>query len=116
MSSSQDITLTAQEQDLITRLKSFRVPEMAHILEEQLKDPNADHIPFKRNLQIFLGAGKSLNEQYEFVSALLTRISWTNPFIISDWRERYGYSNKRLLQILWKRIYKKWNASSFGSV
>ena len=24
------------------RLKSFRVPEMAHILEEQLKDPNAD--------------------------------------------------------------------------
>ena len=42
MSSAQDITLTAQEQDLITRLKSFRVPEMAHILEEQLKDPNAD--------------------------------------------------------------------------
>ena len=39
MSSAQDITLTAQEQDLITRLKSFRVPEMAHILEEQLKDP-----------------------------------------------------------------------------
>ena len=30
MSSAQDITLTAQEQDLITRLKSFRVPEMAH--------------------------------------------------------------------------------------
>jgi hypothetical protein len=28
--------------------------------------------------QIFLGAGKSLNEQYEFVSALLTQISWTN--------------------------------------
>ena len=26
MSSAQDITLTAQEQDLITRLKSFRVP------------------------------------------------------------------------------------------
>ena len=42
MSSAQDITLTAQEQDLITRLKSFRVPEMAHILEEQLKDPTAD--------------------------------------------------------------------------
>ena len=29
MSSAQDITLTAQEQDLITRLKGFRVPEMA---------------------------------------------------------------------------------------
>ena len=42
MSSAQDITLTAQEQDLITRLKGFRVPEMAHILEEQLKDPKAD--------------------------------------------------------------------------
>lgn len=42
MSSSHDITLTPQEQALIMRLKSFRVPEMAHILEEQLKDPNAD--------------------------------------------------------------------------
>ena len=39
MSSSHDITLTPQEQALIMRLKSFRVPEMAHILEEQLKDP-----------------------------------------------------------------------------
>ena len=37
MSSSHDITLTPQEQALIMRLKSFRVPEMAHILEEQLK-------------------------------------------------------------------------------
>ena len=42
MSSSHDITLTPQEQALIMRLKSFHVPEMAHILEEQLKDPNAD--------------------------------------------------------------------------
>ena len=42
MSSSHAITLTPQEQALIMRLKSFRVPEMAHILEEQLKDPNAD--------------------------------------------------------------------------
>ena len=33
MSSSHDITLTPQEQALIMRLKSFRVPEMAHILE-----------------------------------------------------------------------------------
>ena len=32
--------------------------------------------------QIFLGAGKSLNEQYEFVSALLTQISWTNHLTI----------------------------------
>ena len=31
MSSSHDITLTPQEQALIMRLKSFRVPEMAHI-------------------------------------------------------------------------------------
>ena len=42
MSSSHDITLTPQEQALLMRLKSFRVPEMAYILEEQLKDPNAD--------------------------------------------------------------------------
>ena len=26
------------------RLKSFRVPEMAHILEEQLKDPNNQYL------------------------------------------------------------------------
>ena len=37
MNSSHDITLIPQEQALIMRLKSFRVPEMAHILEEQLK-------------------------------------------------------------------------------
>lgn len=34
--------LTVEEQVLIDRLKSFRVPEMAKALEEQLKDPNAD--------------------------------------------------------------------------
>ena len=44
MSSSHDITLTPQEQALIMRLKSFRVPEMAHILEEQLKDPNNQYL------------------------------------------------------------------------
>ena len=37
----RDITLTPQEQALIMRLKSFRVPEMAYP-EEQLKDPNAN--------------------------------------------------------------------------
>ena len=47
MSSSHDITLTPQEQALIMRLKSFLVPEMAHILEEQLKDPNADLNTFR---------------------------------------------------------------------
>lgn len=35
-----EITLTPEEQALISRLKSFRVPEMARILEEQLRDPN----------------------------------------------------------------------------
>ena len=56
MSSAQDITLTAQEQDLITRLKSFRVPEMAHILEEQLKDPNADLNTFMERMTAMVDA------------------------------------------------------------
>ena len=56
MSSAQDITLTAQEQDLITRLKSFRVPEMAHILEEQLKDPTADLNTFMERMTAMVDA------------------------------------------------------------
>ena len=56
MSSAQDITLTAQEQDLITRLKSFRVPEMAHILEEQLKDPKADLNTFMERMTAMVDA------------------------------------------------------------
>ena len=43
MSSSHDITLTPQEQALIMRLKSFRVPEMAHILEEQMLMQSGRH-------------------------------------------------------------------------
>ena len=56
MSSSHDITLTPQEQALIMRLKSFRVPEMAHILEEQLKDPNADLNTFMERMTAMVEA------------------------------------------------------------
>lgn len=56
MSSSHDITLTPQEQALIMRLKSFRVPEMAHILEEQLKDPNADLNTFMERIASMIDA------------------------------------------------------------
>ena len=56
MSSSKDITLTPQEQALIMRLKSFRVPEMAHILEEQLKDPNADLNTFLERMTAMVDA------------------------------------------------------------
>ena len=56
MSSSHDITLTPQEQALIMRLKSFRVPEMAHILEEQLKDPNADLNTFMERIASMVDA------------------------------------------------------------
>ena len=42
--------LTPEEQSLITRLKSFRVPEMANILEAQLKDPNADLSTFMERI------------------------------------------------------------------
>ena len=54
MNSSHDITLTPQEQALIMRLKSFRVPEMAHILEEQLKDSNADLNTFMERMKQWL--------------------------------------------------------------
>ena len=56
MSSSHDITLTPQEQALIMRLKSFRVPEKAHILEEQLKDPNADLNTFMERMTAMVDA------------------------------------------------------------
>lgn len=55
-SSSHDITLTPQEQALIMRLKSFCVPEMAHILEEQLKDPNADLNTFMERMTAMVDA------------------------------------------------------------
>lgn len=42
MSTKDEILLSIEEQILLTRLKSFRVPEMAKTLEAQLKDPNAD--------------------------------------------------------------------------
>ena len=38
------------------RLKSFRVPEMAHILEEQLKDPNADLNTFMERMASMVDA------------------------------------------------------------
>ena len=37
-----ETALSAEEQVLLTRLKSFRVPEMARVLKSQLKDSNAD--------------------------------------------------------------------------
>ena len=70
MSLSHDITLTPQEQALIMRLKSFRVPEMAHILEEQLKDPNADLNTFMERMTA-MGIGSLLPEWTLLVGAVL---------------------------------------------
>lgn len=50
MSNIKETTLTPAEQILITRLKSFRVPVMAKILEAQLKDPNADLSTFMERI------------------------------------------------------------------
>lgn len=50
MRSQNEIPLTPEEQILISRLKSFRVPEIARILEEQLKDPNADPNTFMERM------------------------------------------------------------------
>ena len=52
-----EITLTPEEQALISRLKSFRVPEMARILEEQLRDPNADLNTFKERMSAMITPG-----------------------------------------------------------
>lgn len=51
-----EIPLTPEEQALISRLKSFRVPEMARILEEQLKDPNADLNTFMERMSAMVNS------------------------------------------------------------
>ncbi len=50
MSHTKEDVLTLEEQVIIARLKSFRVPEMANMLESQLKDPNADLSTFFERL------------------------------------------------------------------
>lgn len=50
MSHTKEDVLTLEEQVLIARLKSFRVPEMANMLESQLKDPNANLSTFFEHL------------------------------------------------------------------
>lgn len=50
MSHIKEDVLALEEQVLIARLKSFRVPEMANMLESQLKDPNADLSTFFERL------------------------------------------------------------------
>lgn len=46
MSTVKENRLSPEESALVSRLRSFRVPQMANILEEQLNDPNADLVPF----------------------------------------------------------------------
>ena len=74
MSSSHDITLTPQEQALIMRLKSFRVPEMAHILEEQLKDPNADLNTFLERMTAMVDAEWQARADKRFNRLMLSLI------------------------------------------
>ena len=52
----KEIPLTPEEQALISRLKSFRVPEMARILKEQLKDPNADLNTFMERMSAMVNS------------------------------------------------------------
>lgn len=66
MSSSHDITLTPQEQALIMRLKSFRVPEMAHILKKQLKDSNADLNTFMERITAMVDAERQARADKRF--------------------------------------------------
>ena len=51
-----ETALSAEEQVLLSRLKSFRVPEMARALESQLKDPNADLNTFMERISELIDA------------------------------------------------------------
>ena len=56
MSIKAETALSAEEQVLLARLKSFRVPEMARALESQLKDPNADLNTFTERISQLIDA------------------------------------------------------------
>lgn len=51
---TKDIELTPAEKVLLTKLKSFRVPEMANTLESQLRDPNADLNTFTERISAMI--------------------------------------------------------------
>lgn len=51
-----ETALSAEEQVLLSRLKSLRVPEMARALESQLKDPNADLNTFMERISELIDA------------------------------------------------------------
>lgn len=54
--SSTTFPLTAEEQALVKRLRSFKVPAMADALEQQLQDPNADLNSFMERISILVDA------------------------------------------------------------
>lgn len=56
MNARVETALSAEEQVLLSRLKSFRVPEMARVLESQLKDPNADLNTFMERISELVDA------------------------------------------------------------
>ena len=56
MNSRVETVLSSEEQVLISRLKSFHVPEMARVLESQLKDPNADLNTFMERISELVDA------------------------------------------------------------
>ena len=56
MKTKVETVLSAEEQVLLSRLKSFRVPEMARVLESQLKDPNADLNTFMERISELIDA------------------------------------------------------------
>ena len=54
--SSIALDLTAEEQALVKRLRSLKVPAMADALEQQLKDPNADLNSFMERISMLVDA------------------------------------------------------------
>ena len=56
MNARVETALSSEEQVLLSRLKSFRVPEMVRALESQLKDPNADLNTFMERISELVDA------------------------------------------------------------
>ena len=68
--SSIALDLTAEEQALVKRLRSLKVPAMADALEQQLKDPNADLNSFMERISMLVDAECQSRANKRFVRLL----------------------------------------------
>ena len=76
--STAALTLNAEEQALVKRLRSFKVPAMADALEQQLQDPNADLDSFMERISALIDAEWQSRANKRF-SRLLKKASLRYP-------------------------------------